>query len=89
DALTASGADPARIERRLVAAPTPSTSAQGAGPAAGPELQIDPSAYPPPLALQDLPATREAIEAAVAERARELRAARQVARQAAEGPTAG
>src|SRR3546814_2834226 len=70
-----------------LAAPTPSPSAQGAGPAAGPELQIDPSAYPPPLALQDLPATREAIEAAVAERARELRAARQVARQAAEGPT--
>lgn len=69
DALVLHGADPARVHRAGDVEPAPAP--EGAAP-----FVTEPVSYPPADVVRDLPAEREAIEAAVRVRAEQLAAAR-------------
>lgn len=73
DALVLHGADPERVHRAGDAEPAPATESTA-------PVVTEPVAYPPADVVRDLPAEREAIEAAVRERAEQLAAARDAAR---------
>ena len=74
DALVLHGADPARVHRAGDAEPAPATESTA-------PVVTEPVAYPPADVVRDLPAERQAIEAAVRARAEQLAAARDAARQ--------
>jgi len=71
EALVLHGADPARVQRATDGEPAPAPTQEGAAPATTQAV-----AYPPADLVRDLPAEREAIEAAVRARAQQLEVAR-------------